>query len=254
MEWGGTLGTSLRLEVTLLAACLRDQKPESESLSWLCLLSIWVEALLLAMRFLRTQIRNCRIWLDWKCNGLLPLVALALSGPEEALWWLLSQLLRYSFCGICRNELEGLTLIAREQKSLFPHWPTLHHLFCYHIYWCGDTQEGHLGCYLSLYDSPTLMQAGLYSGMCTGTRKMDASPSSPSLGNILGKYSGKSNKGLGGMELNQSGMPSGLPLVHLQPALVVELGGMSKTPALVRDRLSLTRERKLWWRVCCTPI
>ena len=28
-------------------------------------------------------------------------VALALSGPEEALWWLLSQLLKYSFCGIC---------------------------------------------------------------------------------------------------------------------------------------------------------
>ena len=30
---------------------------------------------------------------------------------------------------------------------------------------------------------------------------------------------GKSNKGLGGMELNQSGMPSGLPLVHLHPHL-----------------------------------
>ena len=121
MEWGGTLGTSLRLEVTLLAACLRDQKPESESLSWLCLLSIWVEALLLAMRFLRTQIGNCRIWLDWKCNGLLPLVALALSGPEEALWWLLSQLPRHSFCGISGNELEGLALVARGQKSLFLH-------------------------------------------------------------------------------------------------------------------------------------
>ena len=34
-----------------------------------------------------------------------------------------------------------------------------------------------------------------------GTRKMDASSSSPSLGNILGNYSGKSNKGLGGKEL-----------------------------------------------------
>ena len=49
-------------------------------------------------------------------------------------------------------------------------------------------------------------------------------------------------------------MPSGLPLVHLYPALVVELGGTSKTPALVRDRLSLTMERKLWWKVCYTPI
>ena len=34
---------------------------------------------------LRTQIRNYRIWSDWKCNGLLPLVALALNGPEETL-------------------------------------------------------------------------------------------------------------------------------------------------------------------------
>ena len=107
-----TPGMSLRLEVTLLAACLRGQRPESESLSWLCLLSIWIEALLVTMRFLRTQIRNCRIWSDWKCNGLLPLVALALSRPEKALQCLLSQLLRYSFCGICENELEGLALIA----------------------------------------------------------------------------------------------------------------------------------------------
>ena len=84
---------------------------------------------------------------------------------------------------------------------------------------------------------------------------MDASPRSPSLGNILGKllwsYPGgirekdKSNKGLVGMELSQSGMPSGLPLVHLHPASVVEPGGMSKTPASVRDRLSPTREGKL---------
>ena len=55
------------------------------------------------------------------------------------------------------------------------------------------------------------------------------------------------------MELNQSGMLSGLPLMHLYPALVVELGEMSKMPALVRDRLSLTREGKLQWRVCLHP-
>ena len=99
VEWGGSLalGVSLRLEVTLLAACLRGQRPESESLSWLCLLSTWIEALLVTMRFLRTQIGNCRICSDWKYSGLLPLAALALSGPEEALRWVLSQLLRYSF-------------------------------------------------------------------------------------------------------------------------------------------------------------
>ena len=43
---------------------------------------------------------------------LLPLVTLALSGPEKALQWLLPQLLKYSFCEIGRNELEGLTLIT----------------------------------------------------------------------------------------------------------------------------------------------
>ena len=63
-------------------------------------------------RFLRTQMGNCRIWSDWKYSGLRPLVALTLSGPQEALMWLLSQLPRYSFCGIYGNELEGLALVA----------------------------------------------------------------------------------------------------------------------------------------------
>ena len=123
-EQGGALAPalSLRLEVTLFAACLRGKRSGKESLSQLCLLSMWTEALLLTMRFLRTQIGSCRIWSDWKWNGLLPLVALALlHGPEEASWWLLSQLLRYSSCGICGNELEGLAPTAQEQKSLFPH-------------------------------------------------------------------------------------------------------------------------------------
>ena len=202
-------GTSLRLEVTLLAACLRGQRPESESLSQLCLPSTWIEAFLVTMRFLRTQIRNCRIWSNWKYNGLLPLVALALSGSEAALWWLLSQLLRYSFCGICGNELEGLALVARGQKSLFPHWPTPYHLFCYtgvatlrrdilvvvrpfmtHHFYCGQECN---------------------PGMCTDTCKMDASPSGPSFGNTPGKLlcyplggvreKDKSNKGLSGTEL-----------------------------------------------------
>ena len=138
MDWGGSLApeTSLRLKITLLAAFFRGQRPESESLSWLCLLSMWTEALLVTMRFLRTEIGNCRICSDWirsvqKYSGLLPLVVLALSGPEEALMWLLSQLPKYSFCEICGNELEGLALVAWGQKSLFPRWPTLHHLFCY---------------------------------------------------------------------------------------------------------------------------
>ena len=98
--------------------------------------------------------------------------------------------------------------------------------------------------------------------MGTGTGKMDAS--SPSLGNIPGKLlcytvggireKGKSNKGLGGMEINQSGMSSGLPLVHLHPTSVVEPGGTSKAPVSVRDRLNLTREGKLWGKSVYTPI
>ena len=103
------------------------------------------------------------------------------------------------------------------------------------------------------YESPFLLWSGPYSGMCPGTRKMDASPRSPSLGNIPGNYSGKSNQGLGGMELNQSGMPPGLALVHLHPTSVVDPGGTSKTPASVRDRLSPAREGKLPWRVCLHP-
>ena len=58
-----------------------------------------------------------------------------------------------------------------------------------------------IGSCSSLYDSWLLLRSGLYSGMCPDTRKMDAFPSSPSLGNILGNYSGKSKKGLGGKEL-----------------------------------------------------
>ena len=73
---------------------------------------MWIEALLVSMRFLRTQTGNCWIQSGEKCNRLLPLVAPARSGPEEALWWLLSQLLRYFFCEICGNELEGLVLVA----------------------------------------------------------------------------------------------------------------------------------------------
>ena len=47
-----------------------------------------------------------------KYSRLLPLVTLALSRPEEDLQSLLFQLLRYSSCGICGNELEGLAIIT----------------------------------------------------------------------------------------------------------------------------------------------
>ena len=41
--------------------------------------------MLVTMRFLRTQIGIAGSGQVGKCNGLLPLVALALSGPEETL-------------------------------------------------------------------------------------------------------------------------------------------------------------------------
>ena len=85
------------------------------------LASLGVESLEARWSSSSKSISEVKGYSDWKCNGLLPLVILALSGPEEALQWLLSQILRYSFCGICRNELEGLALITRGQKLLFRH-------------------------------------------------------------------------------------------------------------------------------------
>ena len=91
---------------------------------------------------------------------------------------------------------------------------------------------------------------------------MDASPNSPSLGNTPENYSAppqvaseekdKSNKG-GGMEPEvnlgcHQVYPGASP-----PHLRVEPGGMSKVPALVRDKRSPTREGKLGWKVCLHP-
>ena len=190
MEQGGTLapGTSLRLVV--LAACLRGQKPESESLSRLCLLSIWIEALLLTMKILRTQIGNYNMWSDWKWYGLL-LVVLALRRPEEALRWLLSQFLGYYFLWNLWKWIRRIGPSSLRTKTTFSSLANpLPSLF---LYWCGN-------------DSLLLLRSGLYSAMCTGTLEMDDSPSSTSLGKIWGKLlcytlgsireKGKSNKGL----------------------------------------------------------
>ena len=43
---------------------------------------------------------------DWKYSGFLPLVVLALSRPEKALQWLLSQILRRLSSGFCLNFLD----------------------------------------------------------------------------------------------------------------------------------------------------
>ena len=182
-----------------------------------------IEALLVTMRILRTQMGKCRIWSNWKCSGLLPLVVLALTGPEEALWWLLSQLPRHSFCGICGNELEGLALVAWGQKSL----PSLAKPFVSHILvrCCSERAAWSLSTPL-WHATPAV--SGLCWGMCAGTwetalpQQRQPGGSEHPLGFAPGGVSGKgkSNKGFGGMELNQSGMLSGLPLVHLYPVVI----------------------------------
>ena len=70
------------------------------------------------------------------------MVVLAVSRPEKnSPVASVSTLLRYSFCGICGNELEGLALVAKDKN----HFLLAGQPFCYFIYWCGDTQKRHLG-------------------------------------------------------------------------------------------------------------
>ena len=97
----------------------------------------------------------------------------------------LPQLLRYSFCEICRNKQEGLSLKSQGQKSLFPHWPALHHLFCYRLYWCGDAWKEHL----SFMVASVLLWSGIHSGSFTGPQVTNISPSDLILGGIPEDYS-----------------------------------------------------------------
>ena len=87
---------------------------------------------------------------------------------------------------------------------------------------------------------------------------MNVSPSGLSLGGIPEGYSDctlggiRGKKGFNSEELDIS-LGCHLPLVHLHPTSVVELGGMSMAPASVRDRLSPTREGNLLYKVCLHP-
>ena len=66
-----------------------------------------LEALLASVRFLRIKAEKSGLEVQQASS-----FGSAVSGSEEALWWLLSQLLRYFFYGICGNELEGSALVA----------------------------------------------------------------------------------------------------------------------------------------------
>ena len=238
-ETGSVLapGTSLRLEVTLLAACLRGHQPESESLSWLCLRSMWTEALW----FLRTQIGNCRIWSDWKCNGLLHLVVLLmdqkrLSGSFclnsldilfveslEINWRIGPSSLRTK---ITFSSLENpfaiiyIGVVTLRRDILVVVYPVMIHHF-----YCGQdcTQEcaqAHVRWMLPL----------VVLAWETFWENYSAPP------RVASEEKDKSKTGLGGTELSQFEMPSGLPPAYRHPALVVEPGGTSLVPVSVRDR------------------
>ena len=121
-------------------------------------------------------------------------------------------------------------------------------------YWCGDTWKEHL----NFMFQPVLLWSGIYSGSCTGTQVTNVSPSGlageafwkDAL--IAPRVASEASKVLM-VRSWTSEMPSGLPLVHPDPVLVVELGGTSMSPAWVRDRLSLTGKEKLWCKVCLHP-
>ena len=134
---------------------------------------------------------------DRKYSRLLPLVMLAFSGPEEALQWLLSQLLRYSFCGNCANELEGLAPITRGQNHFFLTGQPF--TISSAITYVGVVMLGRNILILcsALYDLPVLC-SGIYSGLCTGTQEMTVSPSGLRLGGIPEGYSDCTSVGIRG--------------------------------------------------------
>ena len=131
-----------------------------------------------------------------------------------------------------------------------------------HMWMCGDIPKGDLGC-RSSFVAHRFTQSELYSGLCRGAHKMDASRCSPGLGSIPGRLlcftpggvrgKDKLNKGLDGKQLKINWDAIRSAPVHLHPTSVVEPGGMSTAPASVRDRLSPTREGKLRWKVCLHP-
>ena len=75
----------LRLDVTLLTACLRGQQPESESVT--ALPPIYVDRSIAGDHEVfedpDQELQDLVVY--WKCNGLLLLVVLALSRPEKTL-------------------------------------------------------------------------------------------------------------------------------------------------------------------------
>ena len=118
------------------------------------------------------------------------------------------------------------------ERQFFPHRLALHHLLCYHIDLCGNSQKGYLGFYAHPFMTchfcgcqawtqahrrwmlPLVVLARPLSGKLLCSTPGDT------------RIKGKSNQGFNGEDLDINGMPSGLPLVHLHHTWVVERGGL----------------------------
>ena len=230
-----------------------------------------METLLVSMRFLRTQITEPQIWAGWKCSRLLPLVALALRGPQKALQWLLSQLPRYSFCTICWTGIERLALTLHKYERLFfPHRLALHHPVCYHIDSRGSSQKGHLGFSLCPFVTPFLAYNFVcgqeYAQRCAQAHKRRMFPLVVLAWETFQKatlfYPGwhQKKRGNQGKVLMVRNWTSLWDAVRSAPgASPPLLSGRtrrddSETPVSVRDRLTLAREGSLGGRPVSTPI
>ena len=91
-----------------------------------------------------------------------------------------------------------------------------------------------------------LLWSGIYFGLCTGTQVRKcfsqvvlAWETFRNVTLVAPQVASEVSKVL----MVRSWMPSGLPLVHPHPIWVVEMGGMSMSLVLVRDRLSMTRKK-----------
>ena len=226
--------------------------------SRLCLRSMWTEGLLVTMRFLRTQMGNGRIWSDWKCNGLLHLVVLlmdqrrlsgsfCLNSLDIFLWNLWkwtgrtgprSLRTKITFSSLANpSAITYIGVVTLRRDILAAVYPFMTHHFYHGQDYTQECAQTNIRWMLPL----------LVLAWETFWENYSGPP------RVASKEKGKSKKGLRGMQLNQFEMPSGLPLLHLRPTSMVEPEGTSLAPASIRDRLSLTREGKLWWKVCLHP-
>ena len=99
-----------------------------------------------------------------------------------------------------------------------------------------------------------LLWSGIYSGLCTGTQVMNVSRSGLSLGGIPESYSDctsggiRGNQGFNGEELDIS-----LGCHQVYPWCISTPSQWEEQVRHVMDRLSPTREGKLWCKVCLHP-